>query len=438
MNRKNEIVIPAKFEIARNFSNGLAAVRVNDLWGYINNKGVIVIEPKYKTANNFKGDYAEVSFEKVPDFGPANYIYIDKTGKEIPESEILGEPLYHDGLKRFQDANGNFGFKNNKNQIVIPAIYFQAENFKGDGWVACKLNDGIGTTGVINTKGETIIPFNFDYIGYDLGKYVSARTGNGECRIYNTQDGTFIKVDHVDKIHSFDKNGTTTYMIEGKSGFIDYKGNILSPAIFDDTSSGNEGLAKVSTNGELQVYDIVNKKVLCTLPNASGWWRFKDGIAKIEVNKKFGLIDKFGKIIVPTQYLELGHEYNEDLIYFAEAIPVKVTVNIIPANTQTNTTYQNQNTTTTSGNISVTSYALDIFSELGSMAIYVGTTMNVVKIKGKTMGDQGSIAARAAQAAGIRSAYKYQWFPGKNCTTLKSQYGSAFSVVCNGEIDLNK
>lgn len=93
--------------------------------------------------------------------------------------------------------------------------------------------------------------------------------------------------------------------------------------------------------------------------------------------------------------------------------------------------------TYTSGNVSTSSYALDLFSELGSMAIYVGTKMYVVTVKGKSLGDKGSAAARAAQIAGVQSAYKYEWFQGKNCTTLKSQFGGTFTIICNGTLDLN-
>ncbi len=111
---------------------------------------------------------------------------------------------------------------------------------------------------------------------------------------------------------------------------------------------------------------------------------------------------------------------------------------ITSTNTTSNTNSNTSPTTYTSGNISTSSYALDIFSERGSMVIYKGSTMYVVKVKGKKMQDQSIIAARANQVLGFTSELKYQWFPGNNCTTLKSKYGGSFTVICQGEIDLDK
>lgn len=97
----------------------------------------------------------------------------------------------------------------------------------------------------------------------------------------------------------------------------------------------------------------------------------------------------------------------------------------------------NSPVTYSSGNISTSSYALDIFSELGSMAIYDGAVMYVVKVKGKVMQDQGIVSAKANQALGFTKAFKYQWFPGNNCTTLKYKYSEVFTVICRGEINLD-
>jgi len=90
------------------------------------------------------------------------------------------------------------------------------------------------------------------------------------------------------------------------------------------------------------------------------------------------------------------------------------------------------------GNVTVSTYALDRFSELGSMAIIRGSVMYVVKIKGKTMENEGIVAARANKVLGFDSDYKYQWSSGVNCMTMESKYRSAFTVICRGEVDLDK
>ena len=46
-------MLEPKYEDARSFSNGLAAVKVNGLWGYIDTEGNMVIEPQFFDARDF-------------------------------------------------------------------------------------------------------------------------------------------------------------------------------------------------------------------------------------------------------------------------------------------------------------------------------------------------------------------------------------------------
>ncbi|WHU04286.1 WG repeat-containing protein [Sphingomonas sp. NIBR02145] len=54
------LLISEQFEVARPFSEGLAAVRVNGLYGYVDKSGKQVIAPRFINAGPFLGDYAEV------------------------------------------------------------------------------------------------------------------------------------------------------------------------------------------------------------------------------------------------------------------------------------------------------------------------------------------------------------------------------------------
>jgi hypothetical protein len=54
IDREGKFVINPQFELAENFSEGLAAVKVNGKWGYINKTGMFVITPKFDLADNFE------------------------------------------------------------------------------------------------------------------------------------------------------------------------------------------------------------------------------------------------------------------------------------------------------------------------------------------------------------------------------------------------
>ena len=75
-------VVPAKFKSVHDFSNGLARVRTADLWGYIDKSGNFVIPEKFGGADNFEGDLAKV---KLVDGASA---WIDRSGAVVwQESE---------------------------------------------------------------------------------------------------------------------------------------------------------------------------------------------------------------------------------------------------------------------------------------------------------------------------------------------------------------
>lgn len=52
--------LPLRYEAAKPFRNGLAAVRIEGRWGYIDARGDLVIQPAYSDAAPFQGDFTEV------------------------------------------------------------------------------------------------------------------------------------------------------------------------------------------------------------------------------------------------------------------------------------------------------------------------------------------------------------------------------------------
>jgi hypothetical protein len=55
--------IPQRFEVAKPFSEGLAAVRIEGQYGFIDTTGKIVIAPRFQNAGPFVGNYAEIQMQ---------------------------------------------------------------------------------------------------------------------------------------------------------------------------------------------------------------------------------------------------------------------------------------------------------------------------------------------------------------------------------------
>lgn len=73
--------IPQRFEVAKPFSEGLAAVRIEGLYGFIDTTGKIVIEPRFQDAGFFTGEYAEIRLDNASGI-------IDRTGKLVVSPEF--------------------------------------------------------------------------------------------------------------------------------------------------------------------------------------------------------------------------------------------------------------------------------------------------------------------------------------------------------------
>lgn len=73
--------IPQQFEVANKFSDGLAAVRIDGRYGYIDQTGRIVIAPQFEAVGPFTGDYAEVQID-----GRSGAI--DRTGRIVVPAQF--------------------------------------------------------------------------------------------------------------------------------------------------------------------------------------------------------------------------------------------------------------------------------------------------------------------------------------------------------------
>ena len=73
INRAGTTITKAPYEDIQSFSEGLAAVKVNRAWGYIDTSGTIVIAPRFSSASSFRGGRAIVDSTTV----------INKSGEPI-------------------------------------------------------------------------------------------------------------------------------------------------------------------------------------------------------------------------------------------------------------------------------------------------------------------------------------------------------------------
>lgn len=214
------LVIPITYDFAFDFSENFCAVELNNEWFYINKLNQRIIQiPEIKNPQPFQNGYAKIKL-------PEGVTFVSKKG------EFLFEPGTYKNCRSFfeeralvQSFDDKFGFIDTLGNEVIPLIYDQGNIFSS-GLTPVKLKD---KWGYIDKEGKTIIEFQFD----DAGRFRSNRAD---------------------------------VEIGDKEGYIDRIGNIVIPIEYDTAEPFDfrkKGLALVRMNGYEAFYiDINGKKIM--------------------------------------------------------------------------------------------------------------------------------------------------------------------------------
>lgn len=135
-----------RFDDARDFCEGLAAVNVNGKWGYADKKGTLIVENKYMTCADFSDGRALVQgFNK-------KYQYIDNQGKIILDCPGDECRSFVNGYAVFM-VNEAYGIIDGKGNILVPARFQDLRFGAPDQFIAKQGNQ----EGVLNTEGKWVI-----------------------------------------------------------------------------------------------------------------------------------------------------------------------------------------------------------------------------------------------------------------------------------------
>jgi len=263
------------------FSEGLCALKKNELWGFIDTTGKVVIDytlfalgnlypeffsgialvavqdpsgarkpsfidkkgqqlfktMKFSAATPFESGIAMV--EKINETSRARtYSYINKQGQPLPGAVNPGPGRtwsvdlkpFHEGLSPLYDTKtAAIGFINPQGKWVIPpTVYANADDF-GDGLVAVQ-NKVNSYWGYINTKGEVKVPFDYKYQPGVFSEGLAAVKNSKEMIGYIDQNGkTMIPFNYMDQCYPFKNGCAVVYLKDRLAGYtiIDKGSNII-------------------------------------------------------------------------------------------------------------------------------------------------------------------------------------------------------------------
>lgn len=201
--------------------------------------------------------------------------------------------------------NGKWGAINGyTGKNVIPFVYDDYEGcFETNLLTVCKE----GKHGCINTHGDIVIPLIITE-GWDFrddGHMVCKNLSNNNWYCYNKK-GKKIEIGKYDDVGPSFENRILVRK-NGKYGFINSEnGKIVIPCIYNNAYHFHEGVALVSNNGP--GYAMISESgTLLTdfiLSNSHSDGFIHNGlfIGTCITNCKYGVVDKFGKIVIPFEY----------------------------------------------------------------------------------------------------------------------------------------
>jgi len=240
INKNGDLVIDYKYNKAKDFSNGIAKVRIgsrtNGKFGYINRTGEFITK-MYDNISDFNQSIAIV---KLND----KYTIIDTSGNEIAQ--------WYDKVNDFSEGfsivnNGNKYSFINTNGIQIDDWFDGADNFTG-GRAKIKIHD---KWGFINRKGE--ITAHAEYENVWNYKNNIAKVQKNDMFAFIDLNGRLI-TDWFERVFFF-SNERAVVVKDGKWGYIDVTGKIVINPIYDRAFAFADGEAVVFENGQMMKID---------------------------------------------------------------------------------------------------------------------------------------------------------------------------------------
>ncbi len=317
-------VIPCRFREVQNFSEGLAAVKLGTSWGFIDKQGNVEVDFIYRRAGDFndslawvhtdegmgyidkKGAFAiPAKFDKAFNFqggiarvmADNEYGLIDTRGHFVqrPRYSEIGEyNEYGLAVVRYGNHNVRYGLADRRGELVTSLNLREIQDFR-EGLAAVKYKDGYG---FIDTTGRLVIPDIYSKVS-DFSEGLAAVQKDGACGYINRLGEVVIPFEYS-KCLDFNDGKAVVYKGIRKAGLIDRTGQLLIKPSVDRMLAFQEGRGLVRDE-KYRFYYITEQAHLY-----DGYYErateFKHGVAVVQVDGKWGIINQKGIEIIPPKY----------------------------------------------------------------------------------------------------------------------------------------
>jgi len=305
--------INPQFDDARNFSGGLAAVRLGDSetgrWGFVAPDGSMRHEAVFVEVDTEPGDDLWAVAVEVE--GKLRVNYVRANGEVAIRSQFRWAGRFSEGLAVFEDESGGVtrrGFIDTNGEVVIPATFDDASGFR-EGLASVAVGPGEHRRyGFVNRRGRIVIPLAYAEVRrFDGGQAAVRLPGDSLWGLIDSK-GEEVTASRFEELSEFSEDGLARIRTNGKHGFIGRDGAVKIRPQFDAAGPFSEGFAAVRVGPEHRGRwgYISTAGVMVVNPRFAAAAPFSEGLAAIRVSEdleaKYGYIDQTGKVVIEPRF----------------------------------------------------------------------------------------------------------------------------------------
>jgi hypothetical protein len=255
--------------------------------GYIDKTGALAIKPQFDYTHDFSEGLAAVRIHREDGYDDTknDFGFIDKTGKWVIKPQFHDAGDFHEGLAVVL-LNDKFGYVDKLGKIVItPRFALPAVLTDFHEGLARVPVSGQGDANYIDKTGRLVI---------QISKAASGDFCDGLAPV--STEYTFVQ---------------QLGWLPCKWGFLDHTGKFVIEPQFLRVEKFSEGLSMVArgkigdAKGEFAFIDKSGKVIIKSDLPLTNSGSFSEGLAPVQVNRKWGFIDKTGKLVVKPQFDEV-------------------------------------------------------------------------------------------------------------------------------------
>jgi len=298
IDRKGKRINSLHFDEATNFQEGFAVVKKTGKYGMIDKQGHFVLPLEYPDLKRMSNGLA--AFLEIPMFGDSAYGFVNKEGKVVIKPQYNAtSPFAPNGLAGVcKNYGGKCGYIDKNGYEVIKFEYNNVGRFKGDLAEVTKGN----RTFFIDRTGKEVTPprkFTIKPNDYKEGLAVTEDKETGKFG-YKDKKGNVV-IDHLyDEAYAFN-NGLAAVKDNGKFGAVNKKGEVVIPLKYESVSTLRHGLVPVQYQGKWYYFDVMGYAKGFSMAYDRAF-PLSDGMGLVCRDNRWGYVDSTAREVIPLQY----------------------------------------------------------------------------------------------------------------------------------------